>query len=192
MSTPHITIVHGIGTHGGGVDQMGRRLAEKGYPVRFYEYQKRRFYSYWRRSSMIRDGRSLAHFAHDGDHIIAHSNGALLWQSAIEAGQQWDKCFIFGGAARSDPARFPEQAFNEAHIYYNPEDKALLAGSWLPFHPFGRLGRIGYAGPMDRRITNHPVLHQEWFDLEHSHYFNPPFQDDIIDDVIEKLGPPWN
>ncbi len=35
----------------------------------------------------------------------------------------------------------------------HPYDKALTAGKWLPWHPFGRLGRDGHAGVIHSRIT---------------------------------------
>ena len=185
-----IVIVHGINTHGGGIDQFGLKLQTLGYDVRFYEYQKRHFWSYWNRRTMAQDVGSLINQCDEGDDIICHSNGAVIWQESIKAGFKWRRCMVFGGAGTSDQMIYPPDAFESARVYYNPEDTAIKWGARIPWHPFGKLGRIGYAGPKDKRITNVSVLHEEVGSLEHSHYFEPPFFGRHIEEAKEFLGNP--
>ena len=95
-----IIIIHGINTYGGGVFKLGEDLANKGYNVKFYRYEKRYFWSYWFKGNRKQDGSSLLHSAKytEGCDVICHSNGQLVMQSAIEAGAKFNKVFVFSGA----------------------------------------------------------------------------------------------
>jgi hypothetical protein len=191
-----IIIVHGINTHGGSpnnrytIDGLGRSLEKLGWEIVFLEFEKQHFYHYWNSRRIRQLGHLLHNAMNDGDHIICHSAGALLWHESITFGAKWGKCFVFGGAATSDSFPYPDDAFESADIFYNPEDKALLLGSLLPYHPFGKLGRKGYVGPKDKRIKNHAMLHSEFFNLEHSHYFDEFHQPRTYRHVSTTLGKP--
>ena len=160
-----IVIVHGINSDGGGVFRMGEKLARLGYDVRFFRYEKRHFFSYWRKSLMRQDGSGLLHSAaySPGCDVICHSNGQLVVQSAIEQGATFGKMIVFSGAGTSDKFVFPEDSIEEGHWFANIKDKAVFFGVLVPWHPFGRAGRRGYAGVPDPRQTNHYFSFGKWW-----------------------------
>ena len=167
-----LIIVHGIHNDGGVVEAFGLRLASqmksRGVQVRFFEYPRRSFVGQWF-GSHKKDGAALASFMDAGDDIVCHSNGALIWQQSILSGAKWGTCFVFGGAATSDKFEYPWKSFSKAFIIYNPKDLIVLFGSWLPFHPFGKLGFAGYRGFKRVDIQNVAGISS---DDVHSHYFN--------------------
>lgn len=174
-----IILVHGIRTHGDdSIDRLDARLTELGHTVDQYEYPKRRAIQVYLPSVRRHDAAALVSFMRPGDHVIAHSYGGLIWQEAIKLGAKWSKCFLFSPAATSDKFKaygqkkgaYPRSSFDELHVVYNPEDKALEWGALMPFHPFGKLGYRGYAGPQDDRIRNVRGF-ATGHGRNHSHYF---------------------
>lgn len=184
-----IVIVHGIHTEGGSVYDFGKRLEFLGYEVEYFDYAKRWAFHLFFPLVLRRDGARLANFMRDGDHVIAHSNGALVWQSSITAGAKWGHCFIFGGAATSDKMEYPQHSLLNAFIVYNVKDWALKLGALIPFHPFGRLGLRGFAGTpttgKDDRFQNVRGFYKS-FGLNHSHYFTSQ-RNRWLDFVVTRL-----
>ena len=164
-----LIIVNGIHTDGGVVRDFGLDIKAQGIDVRLYSYPKRSFIGQWF-GTHKKDGAALASFMNDGDDIVCHSNGALVWHESMKSGARWNRCFVFGGAATSDGYDYPVHAFNKAYIIYNPKDWALRIGSWLPFHPFGKLGYAGYRGRKRRDIQN-VAGYSKGQGMNHSHYF---------------------
>ena len=123
-----LVVVHGIHNDGGVVEAFGTRLAAQGVEVKYFKYPKRSFIGQWF-GTHKKDGAALASFMENGDSVVCHSNGALVWQESIKSGAMWDKCFVFGGAATSDQYDYPWRAFAKAYIIYNPKDWALRLGS---------------------------------------------------------------
>jgi hypothetical protein len=168
-----IVVVPGIHTDRGPWFEFSKELRKQGHEVVFFEYAKRWAFHLFFPSVYRRDGRRLAHFMNPGDTIVAHSNGALVWQKSIEAGAKWGQCFIFGGAATSDKFEYPDDSLDNAYIVYNVRDLALKVGSMIPFHLFGRLGLRGFAGTptkgIDRRFRNVSGYYSDGF-LKHNHY----------------------
>ena len=188
-----INVVHGIHTHDGLIYKFGKSLEEMGHTVRYYPYPKRRAISMYSKKKMMQDGSGLAHFMNDGDHIVAHSNGGLVWQNSISCGAKWDKCFLFSPACTSDKFDYPEDSLNQAYIVYNPEDTALKLGALLPGHPFGKLGLIGYQGQprlmrgkKDRRFHNINGFSNKR-GLNHSHYWKEENRDSWLKFVDAKI-----
>jgi len=180
-------IIHGIHTHGKGIDQLGALLEKAGHDVTYFEYPKRWALTLYRKSVRHADGRALMHTVPDGTHVIAHSYGALVLLSSIQAGAIWGNCFIFGGACTSDKYTYPPDAFTSAYMIYNPADLALRLGALLPFHPFGRLGQRGYAGYVrDRRIQNVPALEND-LGINHSHYFRAGMREYWCKFILDRL-----
>ncbi len=166
-----IIIVHGIHTDGGSVKAFGQDLESRGHAVRYFHYPRRWAISQYFPWVPKNDGSALANFMENGDHVVAHSNGGLVWQNSIKAGSKWGQCFIFGAAATSDKMVYPPDCLKKAHIIYNPKDKALMSGALLPFHPYGSLGLGGYQGEKDNRFINVQGFNKG-LGLNHSHYFS--------------------
>lgn len=185
-----IVIIHGINTYGGGVFELGECLKDLGYDVRFYRYEKRHFWSYWFKGNRKQDGASLLHdqVYEEGCDVICHSNGQLVMQSAIESGAKFGKVIVFSGAGTSDKFTFPPGSVEVVHWFVNIRDKAVLLGSLLPMHPFGRAARRGYAGKYDVRMLNHKYNYATLFSVEHSFWFNREWMPKMVKKVREVFG----
>ena len=123
------------------------------------------------------DAKGLYYFCeNDGSEIvISHSNGSLVTQNALQRGLKIKQWFSFAGAASSDKVFYSSENFDYATSIYNPHDFALKIGSWLPKHPFGKLGYKGYRGAPDGTYD------ERWknvngassgFGLNYGHYFD--------------------
>tara|TARA_R110000796_G_scaffold22846_8_gene65819 strand:+ start:2438 stop:2995 length:558 start_codon:yes stop_codon:yes gene_type:complete len=167
-----LMVVHGLGD-GRLLKTFGKRLEAIGHDVKYYEYEKRSFWSYWFTKNMRDDGRSLLHDAgyESGMDVIAHSNGQLVVQLAIQEGARFGKVFIFSGAGTSDNFVWPSYSMQECHWFVNTKDKAVLWGALIPKHPFGKAARVGYAGVQDPRHKNHKYVWSKWFNNDHSFWF---------------------
>lgn len=169
-------MIHGINTDGSPLFKMGDHLDSLGHDVAEYQYERRHFWSYWNKNNMRIDGSSLLHseqYQHsERPNIVAHSNGQLVVQSAIEQGAKFNKVFIFSGAGTSDKFIWPDESVNEVHWFVNVSDLAVWFGSFLPGHPFGKAARRGYAGPHDPKHTNHKYDRDKWFNIDHSFWFD--------------------
>jgi hypothetical protein len=173
-----IVVVHGIHNNvsTGHARTFGEGLKARGFNVVYFAYPYRHAFQQWFKAIPRSDGRSLAHVMMNGDDIVCHSNGALVWQESIVAGAKWDRCLIFAGAATSDGFYYPDDSLKQARIVYNPEDMMLKIGAALPFHPYGKLGLQGYMGQpgryeKDERFVNVNGYRNKFFDTDHSHYF---------------------
>jgi hypothetical protein len=124
-----------------------------------------------------------------GDHFVGHSAGVLIWQASIVSGATWGRCMLFSGAATSDGIEYPADALEQAIVIHNPHDQALRVGSWIPKHPFGKLGRIGYAGKMDRRFVNIAEPQRNFLDLDHSHYGKSPYFEKWVNGAVHFFAP---
>lgn len=195
-----IVLVHGIHdkvTNWGGVEKA---LVDRGFSVRKFAYPKRWAISYYLPWIQRNDGLRLANFVEDGDHILAHSNGGNITQSAIKnswakpgffkrmlnkllgnlpaepQGVRFGKVFMFSPAATSDKMSYPDGCLEKCYVVYNPRDKALKLGAIAPFHPFGSLGLLGFVRTpelgKDRRFKNiEAYFSSGWFSANHSFYF---------------------
>jgi len=174
MRSKPVLIVHGIATDGGSLYLFGERLGRLGYDVRYYHYEKRHFWSYWRKSSLLQDGGSLLHFKEyeEGMDVVAHSNGQLVVQSAVDQGAKFGRVVIFSGAGTSDKFAWPAGSMEQCHWFVNTKDKAVWWGALLPNHVFGKAGRIGYAGVHDLRHKNHKYIYGKLFNINHSFWFS--------------------
>jgi hypothetical protein len=157
------------------MDPMADELRDKGHNIDTYEYPIRYAVSLYWPGVAKGDGLSLAQSMDDGDNVIAHSYGCLMVLNSILAGAKWDKVFLFGGAATSDKFYYPDDAFSECYVVYNPEDSALKFGSLLPFHPFGKMGLRGITGQPGRDTKDPRIKNIRGFrdtiKIDHSHYW---------------------
>lgn len=195
-----IVLVHGIHDSVGNWLAVERELANRGFNVRRFAYPRRWAISYYLPWVQRNDGLRLANFVEDGDHVLAHSNGGNIVQSAIKNswarapwykrfwckitgksepeidGVRFDHVFMFSAAATSDKMEYPEGSLNRCYVVYNPRDKALKLGAIMPFHPFGSMGLLGFARTpskaKDRRFKNiQAYFSSGWFNTNHGFYF---------------------
>jgi hypothetical protein len=150
---PKVLLVPGINTDGAdNVHRLGAPLSDLGLEVVPVTYRTARWYSArWRRKSIAH---TLLGLYDPGDSIVAHSFGCLVTYTAMEMGAEFGRV-VFLSAAMERDARFPCHGMTKLLNLYNPHDRALTVGSMLPFgHPFGPMGRDGYAGVRDDRIID--------------------------------------
>ncbi|MGH1542370.1 MAG: esterase/lipase family protein [Arenicella sp.] len=177
----NIVLVHGIHDNVENWKKFAQGLSEMGFNVRLFAYPSRWALSYYLPWIQRNDGLRLANFVEDGDHIIAHSNGGNIVQSAIKNswktgdGVCFGKVILFSAAATSDKMSYPNGCLDECYVVYNPEDRALKLGALLPFHPFGSIGLLGFVRTpekaKDRRFHNvQAYFSSGWFSTNHSFY----------------------
>ena len=67
------------------------------------------------------------------------------------------------------------------HVWHSPSDKAVRVARWIPFHPWGRMGAVGYKGK-DPRYVN--------FDKENDFDLSSSTHGDVFDnEKLEFFGP---
>jgi len=193
----NIVLVHGIHDNVTNWLRVENQLKSRGFNVRKFAYPSRWAISYYLPWIRRNDGLRLANFIEDGDNILAHSNGGNIVQAAIEHswsendddGVRFDRLFMFSAAATSDKMEYPQGCLKKCYVVYNPRDNALKLGAILPFHPFGRLGLLGFirtpSKARDRRFKNiEAYFTSGWFKPNHGFYFNDEIEHwmDFIDE----------
>ena len=117
------------------------------------------------RKFQLRHGRMLANRALQLNRqvltrlsVIAHSFGSVVtFRSMFEPGVHFENVFLFNGAIE-DNYPWPPEGFKRLVNFHDARDFALTAGSILPGHVFGNMGKTGYSGrPPDSRIENFPI-----------------------------------
>lgn len=165
-------------------DGMLGLLSCVGYEVHDFNYPPVRFWQTRSRKRLDAIAHRLVDVHEPGDAVIAHSFGCLVALRALEfeAGQaaRFSHMFLFRPAVRADVV-IPINAVDQVHVYKCGTDRALQRTQWLlPYHPMGRLGRVGYKGPADPRVQVTEV--QAAFpalgilERNHSHDFAPAYR----------------
>lgn len=113
--------------------------------------------------------------------LVGHSNGcAIIYQACKRYGAEVDKLVFINPALDKDVA-IPE-GVGSVDVWYSPSDKPVKWSKYLPFHPWGEMGRVGYVGPRDARVrsfdkeTSFKVSsseHSDVFSIEKLPYFGP-------------------
>lgn len=170
----------------GDLRRMADALELRGWEVIRFEYSPVYF---WNARWKIDDvARSIQNFVQPGDHAIGHSFGCAALFRAMHEGSRFGRV-VFFGAALSKRLTFPKHGFQRLLNVTNPYDRALTFGNWLAFrHPFGLLGRDGYAGPPDDFIQ-HVITGEKAGPYNHTiPYLGEAFLPAWIDKVHEFLA----
>ncbi len=168
-----LIVTYGIHSDGARIQRLTNQLRHI-YNVHVFHHPRRwalSAYSYKVRRSDAMGIKKLAGQLDTVPDFMGHSYGALLGLEAMKLGAEFHNVFLFGAAASSDKEPINLMRFQELHNYYNPKDRALLLGSFLPAHVFGKLGYIGYRGVDDDRVFNHDTFMTKGL-LRHSGYFD--------------------
>lgn len=136
-------------------------------------------------------GYKLLQNSQDGDNLVAHSLGAIAAWAAMWQGRCFGTVFLFAAALDDDrlwPAQGAERIFN----IHCRDDRILRIADNINLSDFGALGKHGYVGGHDTRITNIAAwpstpITDDWI---HSFYFHEPdctqWAKRIIDVLNEK------
>ena len=106
------------------------------------------------------------------DVIITHSNGANFTTKALDMlGSEHNntKLVIHISPAMNSKTAIP-QAVKAQLVLHTRHDFWVKLSSYIPFHPWGRMGARGYKGDDNRNIniSNDKVkAHSDWFKVEH-------------------------
>ena len=189
MKEMNIVGIHGIHDDGNkGLDPIGRAVAkifrcsyrEPIMPVRSATA------CYWASVNQA-DADECLPYLDEGSVVIAHSRGCLLADLLMRRGRFMGTVVFLAPALPADT--MPGDAnFGNMLIVFNPEDKAMLAARFLPFHPFtGRrplaltrtmLGQAGYTGDYRRHKVSQwdgrdiAGVGDTW--LDHSNFWTSP------------------
>lgn len=91
---------------------------------------------------------SMSEFIRPDDIILGHSNGATL-AYLISQKVKVRGVILVNAALGVD--KVPNAEF--VHVYFNDGDWVAWASNFLPFHPWGAMGKYGYLGN-DPRVIN--------------------------------------
>jgi pimeloyl-ACP methyl ester carboxylesterase len=180
--TPIVTI-NGINHNGPAtVERLGRNLDSRGFQVETLSYPTRKWWQTRNRRSQYQDAlRMLRQLPDRPVDVVAHSWGCMLACRMMELGgtEIFRNVFFFAPAIDKDWI-FPEEAFRHLWVIHHEQDRAVLAAKifFLGWHPWGDMGRYGYAGEHKRVISVRDETERaNIFDLMHGHYFQKPHVD---------------
>lgn len=180
-----VILVHGINTKGTkNTDRLAAALVDRGLRVLPVKYAPVNAITAPRRAPEI--ARQVRNYALPGDAIVAHSFGCLVAYTAMEQGARFGPV-VFFSAAMEQEVCFPADGMKALLNVTHPYDKALTVGKWLPWHPFGLLGRDGYAGVIDSRITEEQSTAEVGKYNHSAPYFSPEHVDFWADRVRDFL-----
>lgn len=174
-----VCLVHGFNVKDAGagtVDQLAPFIIRSGYEVDCDETD----YGYFGLLDVrLRNGKRrqkvlyrLARAFESADIIITHSNGANFTHQALDMLPDTfvnSKLVIHISPALDRDASIPNSV-RKALVLHTPHDKWVRLSTYLPGHPWGRMGAYGYDGT-DKRVTNRncPEIegHSDWFKDRH-------------------------
>lgn len=151
-------LVHGFNVSdlgGRTIDLVGPWLRNCGWKVGQVDYGWKFLLGVW--VGNPKEARNFAKVVSPGDIALGHSNGcSIIHRATVDYDAPLDKVVYINPALDTDAAPGPQ--VREAHVFYAPDDMAVLAARFIPSVLWGSMGRDGYTG-IDLRMWNHN-LHQ--------------------------------
>lgn len=166
-----ILSINGIRTDGSeSTDLLLSDLEDRGFDTLDVNYPEVNILGARSRETQYENAQILLDAHEPGDALIAHSYAGLISLRAMEKGAKFGKVFWFSPAMNVDFV-IPYLGCTELYVIHTLEDKAIALGEKLWWHDFGAMGRVGYQGPPDPRVTNIQAEPDERDPMIHSHYF---------------------
>jgi len=172
-------LVHGFNVKDGGkhtVDRLAPYIITAGHEVDldegdygFFNIWMVRLFKTWKKNRVLF---RLADAFKSADVIITHSNGANFTTQALDLlpAKYNNKIRVIHISPALDKKTEIPQAVKHQLVLYTPNDFWVKLSSYLLFHPWGRMGAVGYQGH-DNRNYNVEVpavkAHSDWFKVEH-------------------------
>ena len=132
------------------IDWLAPYFAERGYhPETDFDYGWTGIFS-----ALLfnrRWARLLAGKVCKGDVGVGHSNGALVLKEAADLGAPFDTLILLNPALDRG-TRFAAH-IKTIYVFHAPSEWPTRIARFLPLHPWGDMGRVGYKGP-DPRVLN--------------------------------------
>lgn len=182
--------VHGINSDGAsGVDKLATEVQHNmlGLELVNFDYPKISLFnalstlSFWRYEKVRTQlAQQLFDISQDGDHIVAHSFGAAVVHACMsKLGRKFGCVWLVAPALSIDDqlTGFANQQFDSLTLIFNPYDRALRFGRWLPWVDMSELGLKGNLIKSQHNIELLPMPqrylrneHADW--LNHSYAFS--------------------
>lgn len=110
-----------------------------------------------------------------GDHIVAHSAGALItWHllQRLQITKQKAGDIFFYNAALNTNIIFPPNTFRTIYNQCEPGDWVLFFAQLLPYNRMGQMGRVGYKNESTQPILDfYRDSDLDELDMNHGDYF---------------------
>ena len=194
--TGTVWLVHGFNVSDGGAHSIGQLrpyFEAAGFEVKTFRY------GWWALLMILpftariltrRLARILADVISAGDIIAAHSHGCCIAKVAGDLGAPIGQLILINPAL--DAAVTFASQIGKIQIWHSPSDRPVTFARFIPRHPWGDMGAIGYRGPYDPRVT--PYNKENGFRVSsraHSDVFKPHilkfFGPLIVRKTIEQL-----
>ena len=172
-------LVHGFNVRDGGshtVDKLAPFILSSGHQVDldegdygFFNIWMVRLFKSWRKSRVLY---RLAKAFETADVIITHSNGANFTTQALDLlpEEYNNELLVIHISPALDRDTEIPQSIRGQLVLHTPHDGWVKLSSLLWFHPWGRMGAVGYKGS-DNRNHNVEVRavkgHSDWFKDAH-------------------------
>jgi len=153
MPTAHL--VHGFNVSDGGastLDKLRSSFEDRGFSV--LEHDSRWSRGIFRDLLSVRFGNGnraerLASAIRPDDVIVGHSNGCAVITMACWLLAQMEptfkvRCMFLNPALDRDASQSP--IVSGVLVFHTKSDWIVRAASWLPFHKWGSMGRLGHNG----------------------------------------------
>lgn len=167
-----VHLVHGFNVSDGGAnttDRLTPYFEVNGHEVIQHDYGWFGFLSVRFRNHSVAEKIAKATTGEGYDVGVGHSNGCAILLDAASMGK-FDGLILINPALDRD-ADIPD-GVRWVHVYHNSGDKPVKWAKWLPMHPWGDMGRVGYCG-MDGRVMNFSGDRLEPRLSGHSDIFSP-------------------
>jgi len=153
---PTAWLVHGFNVSDDGartIDRLGPWLRNAGWTVGQVDYGWRFLLGVW--IGNPKEAEQFAALVRPGDIACGHSNGCtIIHRATVDHGAALDRVVYINPAL--GVRRAPGKNVRRAHVFYAPDDKAVLAARLVPSSLWGSMGRDGYQGD-DPRVRNHDL-----------------------------------
>jgi hypothetical protein len=156
----HMVLIHGFNDRSAGegnIDKCRPYFEQLGYEVDT-DQADYGFFSYWavrflKRPAVIRIVQAINALPEDTDVVImCYSNGANFARKALPHLNR-EVRVIFCSAALNRKVKFHEN-LSKGWNFIIKNDLPVWLASFIPFHPWGRMGAVGYCRKDETRIMN--------------------------------------
>ena len=132
------------------IDWLAPFFAARGFePITGFDYGWTGIFS-----AMVfneRIARMLAAEVAPGDIGVGHSNGCAILKDAADMGAPFHELILLNPALDNSVTFAPQ--LKRIHVFYSPSEIPTEIARYLPLHPWGNMGRVGYRGN-DPRVIN--------------------------------------
>lgn len=113
---------------------------------------------------------------------VGHSNGCAILRASAWLGAPFTQLVFINPALNTKGKKTRiGPLVRWVHVWHSPSDKAVRVARWLPRHPWGRMGAVGYKGNDPRWINYNKQddfrvssrSHGDVFDADKLAFFGP-------------------